>query len=142
MSYATLQQLTDRYGEKLLLQLSDRATPPAGTVDADVVARTLADADAVIDGYLAGRYSLPLETTPALITDLAQAIAVYKLHRATASDKITEDYKDAIKMLRDIATGTIRLSVAGVEPATNSASGVQASDRDRDMTPDNMKGFF
>ena len=55
MTYATLDQLTDRYTERLLRQLTDRAAPPAGAIDAEVVDRALADTDAVIDGYLAGR---------------------------------------------------------------------------------------
>ena len=73
--YATLDQLTERFGERMLVQLTDRASPPAGTVDADVVARALADTAAVIDGYLAGRYVLPLAQTPPLLADLALAIA-------------------------------------------------------------------
>jgi phage gp36-like protein len=141
MPYCTQQQLIDRYGEKLLRQLTDRATPPAGTVDADVVNRALTDADAAIDGYLLGRYVLPLTTTPALLVDIAQAIAVYKLHGTAVPDKIAEDYKNALATLRLIAAGTVRLAVAGVEPAGNDATGVRTSDRPRDLTPDNLKGF-
>lgn len=142
MSYATKQQLIDRYGEEALIGLTDRAEPPAGVIDDDVLARALADADAVIDGYLAGRYALPLATTPALIVDLAQAIAIHKLHRQVVPEKIDADYKDALRMLRDIAGGVIRLSVAGVEPAASGASGVRTSDRVRDLTPDNLRGFI
>ena len=69
MGYVTQQQLVDRFGERLLLQVADRADPPAGTINADVVARALADTDAMIDGYLAGRYILPLAATPPLLTD-------------------------------------------------------------------------
>ena len=142
MTYASQSDLVERFGEPMLLDLSDRAVPPAGTIDADVVARALGDADAAIDGYLLGRYLLPLASPPPLLKDLAQAIAIYKLHRDTASDKVRKDYDDALKTLSQIASGTIRLNVAGVEPAASGASGVRTSDRPRDLTPDNMKGFI
>jgi phage gp36-like protein len=142
MSYASQQQLVDRYGEKLLRQLTDRATPPAGAIDAAVVDRALADTDAVINGYLQGRYVLPLAQTPELLADTAQSIAIYKLHGTAVADKIKDDYAQALATLRMIALGTVRLEVAGIEPAANDASGVRTSDRPRDMTPGNLKGFI
>lgn len=141
MSYASLDQLTERFGEKMLIQLTDRATPAAGAIDADVVARSLADTAAQIDGYLARRYRLPLAETPTSVTDLALTIAIYKLHRRNPDDKIKKDYDDALKALRDIAAGIIMLAVEGVEPPASSTSDVRVSDRDRVMTTDSMKGF-
>lgn len=142
MSYATQAELVERYGEPMLIVLTDREDPPADAIDADVVARALADADAAIDGYLAGRYALPLSSLPPLVRDLALAIAIYKLHRDTASDKIRKDYEDALAQLKQIAAGVVRLAVAGVEPASSGASGVRTTDRDRPLTPENMKGFI
>ncbi len=141
MSYTSLQQLTDRYGEKMLAQLTDRGAVFSGAIDAAVVDRALADTDALIDGYLAGRYLLPLAQTPPLLADLAQAIAIYKLHAKTAAEKITEDYQQALKVLRDIAAGVVRLAVAGVEPVSSGASGVRTNDRPRELTPDSLRGF-
>jgi phage gp36-like protein len=142
MSYASQSDLVERFGESMLIDLTDRADPPVGTIDASVVAKALEDADAMIDGYLLGRYALPLPTTPNLLNDLAKAIAVYKLHRDAVSEKIAADYKNAEKMLALIADGTIRLNVAGVEPASSGASGVRTTDRERPLTAENMKGFI
>ena len=142
MTYATQDDLVALYGDYMVRELTDRADPPAGAIDPAVVAHALDDADAVIDGYLKGRYALPLAETPRLVRDLAQAIAIYKLHRDTVSDKIRREYEDAIATLKQIGTGVVRLDVAGVEPASSGSSGVQFSDRPRDMTPDNMKGFI
>lgn len=142
MTYAVQADLVTRYGSYMMQELTDRADPPAGAIDAAVVSHALDDADAVIDGYLKGRYALPLAETPRLVRDLAQAIAIYKLHRDTVSEKIRREYEDAISQLKQIGTGVIRLDVAGVEPAASGASGVQFSDRPRDMTPDNMKGWI
>ena len=142
MSYASQQDLVERYGAVMLTDLTDRADPPSGSIDEAVVLRALADSDAMIDGYLKGRYALPLAVTPPALRDLGVAIAIYKLHRDTSSDKIRQDYVDACKTLLQIAAGTVRLDVAGVEPEASGASGVRISDRRRDLTPGNLRGFI
>ncbi|RJF70871.1 gp436 family protein [Rhodopseudomonas palustris] len=142
MSYTSQADLVERYGGAMLIDLTDRADPPVGAIDAAVVARALADTDAAIDGYLKSRYALPLPTVPPLLRDLAQAIAVYKLHRDTVSDKIKSDYVDALKTLNLISSGTVQLDVAGAEPAASGAHGVRITDRDRPLTADNLRGFI
>lgn len=142
MAYTTLQQLVARYGERLLLQVADRADPPAGSIDTGIVDQVLADTDAVIDGYLAGRYVLPLSAMPPQLASIAQSIAIYKLHAFSPEAKIEKEYDGAIADLVRIANGTIRLAVAGIEPTSSNASGVVAIDRDRDLTPENMTGFI
>jgi len=64
------------------------------------------------------------------------------MHRDTASDKIRQDYADALKTLTLISSGTIRLDVAGVEPASSGANGVRVTDRDRPLSNANLKGFI
>lgn len=142
MSYASLDQLVERHGERTLLQLTDRSTPPTGEIDTAAVDRALTDTDAVIDGYVAGRYALPLADTPPLLADLAQAIAIYKLHSFAPDPKIEQDYKDAIASLLRIAKGEIRLPLAGVEPESSGSSGVVVVDRERPFTEANLKGFI
>lgn len=142
MPYATQAQLSDRFGADLLVRLTDRGPLPTGEIDSDVVARALADADALIDGYLAARYQLPLATVPALVVDLALAIAVYKLHVFQPDPKIEADHKAALSTLRDIARGDIRLAVAGVEPVTSDGGGAVVTDRERPFTADKMTGFI
>lgn len=142
MPYTSLTQLTDRFGERVLIQITDRAEVATNAVDTDVVDRALADTDAVIDGYLAARYQLPLASTPVLIADLAQVIAIYKLHIYAPDPKIETDYKDAVKTLRDLSQGIVRLDVAGIEPETTGGSGAQMTDRERPLTAENMKGFI
>jgi phage gp36-like protein len=140
--YATQAQLIERYGERMLVDLSDRADPPAGAINAGVVARALADTDAVIDGYLAGRYALPLAATPPQLLDLALSIAIYKLHPSEPDPKIKADYEDAKKDLLKISTGVIRLPAAGIEPAAATSSGVETIDRERELSPESLKGFI
>jgi phage gp36-like protein len=142
VTYATLAQLTDRYGEEMLVRLTDRAALPTHAIDETVVNRALADADALIDGYLQGRYVLPLVATPPLLTDIALAITIWKLHVYKPDEKIEADYKAAEKQLAQIASGTIRLSVAGVEPADEGGGGAVVTDRERPFTPESLTGFI
>lgn len=142
MPYCSLQQLTDRAGEGRLIALTDRGAIPLGAIDEAVVDRALADTDAVIDGYLAGRYALPLAVTPALVSDVAQAIALWKLHTSEPEAKVKADYDAAMRTLREISQGIVQLNVGGVEPAASGDGGVQIVDRDREFTADNMRGFI
>lgn len=141
MPYATLATLTDRYGLATLVSLTDRGAVATGAVDTAVVNRALADADALIDGYLAARYVLPLASVPPLLASIAAAVAFWSLHIAAPDDKVRKDYDDALRQLRDIADGRLRLPVAGVEPAGTGGTGVTTTDRDRPMSADNMTGF-
>jgi len=142
MTYAILQQLTDRYGEQMLVMLTDRADVATGVVDEAVIDRALADTDAMIDGFLKGRYVLPIAETPPLLADIAQMIAIWKLHRHQPNEKIETDYKEAMSLLDRIGKGAVRLPVAGVEPATTGTSGARITDRERPLTAENLKGFI
>lgn len=141
MPYASPQQLIDRFGERLLVGLTDRGAVATGTIDAAVVARALADTDALIDGHLGRRFRLPIAAVPALLADLALEIAFYKLHVHTPDDKVAEDYKLARRTLEQIAAGTIALDLAGTEPATTGGGGARVTDRARPMTAETMKGW-
>ncbi len=140
--YTSLEQLQDRYGERMLILLTDRGEVATDAIDVDVITRALTDSDAMIDGFLKDRYVLPLSETPPLLADIAQMIAIWKLHRHSPDEKIEKDYKEALAFLDRIASGKVRLPVAGVEPTTTSTSGVRLTDRDRPLTASNLKGFI
>lgn len=114
MAYATQADMLARFGEDELIQLTDRADPPIGAIDAAVLAARLADADALIDGYLAGRYSLPLASTPAILTQYACDVARYLLYGNKMPEDVRDRYEDALRFLGRVADGRIGL---GVTPA-------------------------
>lgn len=143
MSFATLQQLIDRYGNAMLLDLTDRSDPPIGTIGTAVADRGLADATAVIEGYLAARYAVPLQTVPQILTDVCLKLWIWNLHLHTPTEKVKADYDQAMRLLRDIAKGDVRLpDITGAEPAASDGSGAVFTDRERDFTPETMKGFI
>ena len=126
----------------MLTTLSDRADPPVGAIDVSVVEQAIANSDAVIDGYLATRYALPMAEVPPQIAKIALQLTIYDLHIYQADPKIEQDYKDAMSMLKDIRDGKLRLPIAGVTPKQTGESGVRTTDRQRPMTEDNLKGFI
>jgi phage gp36-like protein len=142
VSYSTLQLLKDRYSERMLVEISDRGEAPTGQVDAALIGRAISDADALIDGYLAVRYRLPLAAVPRLVTDLSLRIAIYYAHAHVAEDKIRKDYEEALKTLRDIAAGLVKLDADGVEPAGSGGGEVLFNDPHRPLSADTMKGWI
>ena len=142
MPYTTQAELAARYGTELLVQLTDRAAVATGTIDADVVTRAIADADARIDAAVKLRYVLPLSPVPAVIGEISRRITIYTLHVFEPSEKIVRDYKDALADLDRIGKGTLQLDAAGVEPATTGGGGARVTDRERPFTADSMKGWI
>jgi len=143
VAYCDIAQLTARYGLPLLLQVSDRGASFPTEPDAALFARAIADAGAVIDGYLAGRYQLPLSAVPSLVIDLAQVISIYKAHSSVAGQKITDDYKDALRQLQAIATGTIVLTgVDGAEATGTESNEVLTNEPSRPLSADTMEGYI
>lgn len=142
MAYCTQSDLAERYGAQLLIDLTDRGETATGTVDADAVTRAISEADALIDGYVKGRYTLPFTTVPDPLPKLSREIAIYTLHVYEPNEKITRDYMQAIKTLEAIAKGAIILDADGVTPSETGAGGVRVNERTRPFTPDSMKGFI
>ncbi|QNG47422.1 gp436 family protein [Sphingobium yanoikuyae] len=142
MTYATLAMLVKRFGQRTLVELTDRSETPTGQIDTDLVDQELANTDAVINGRVGVRYRIPLNPVPEEVTDLALAIAIYKLNVFTPNDKFVKDYELALRTLEKIADGKVKLDAAGIEPASSGAEGVQFIDRERPLTPESLRGFI
>jgi phage gp36-like protein len=142
VSYTTLSALTDKFGEPMLVALTDRGELATNTVDLDVINRAITDAAAMIDGYVSVRYALPMLEVPDLIGRLALAIAIYDLHVSSPDDKIKNDYEAALKTLMQISSGAVRLPIDGKPAAETGGSGARVTDRQRPMTAESLKGFI
>ena len=114
MPYATPDDMTTRYSERELIELTVRDNT-AATVDLAVLDRALLDADAEIDARLQTRYTLPLPTVPRLLVNIACDIARYRLYDDRATDQVTRRYEDAVRLLDKIGKGDISL---GLDAAT------------------------
>ena len=78
MSYATVQDVINRYPNRDLVQLTNE-DPAATTVNDAPITQALADASAEIDGYIEGRFTLPLADPPAVLNRLTTDIAMYRM---------------------------------------------------------------
>lgn len=142
MSYCTQQDLIDRFGETELIQLTDRPDPDTGAVTGAIVGAVLdqaiSDADAEINGWLAGRYQLPLATTPEVLRRIGCDIARYNLYGNSVPDPVRRRYEDAVKFLVQVGKGAVSLGIdpagqAGTDralPDMQSAAGVFGRDHD------------
>lgn len=129
MAYCTQEDLVNQIEEALLKQLTDDAG--ADEIDEDIVARAIADADATIDSYCQGRYSVPLSPVPEKIRELSVDIAVYNLYsrRGRVVPEVRKDrHQAAVRFLERVAEGKIALGAATPAPANteNSATVVSA----------------
>ena len=113
MSYATQQDMVDRFGEVEVINLTDRADPPAGVIDADVLARALDDAADEIDAYVGNRHPLPLVSVPRVLVRVACDVTRYRLSDdcGVLTEEVEYRYKDAVRFLRDISAGRVSLGV-------------------------------
>ena len=103
MPYVTATDLSNRIGEGELIRLADRDGD--GVADTGVIDAAIAEADGVIDGYLAGRYDLSLSSVPVVLTSIAADLAFYALYPWDTPDDIRNRRLDAIRMLEKIAEG-------------------------------------
>jgi phage gp36-like protein len=142
MSYATPQDIINRYSSQDLVQLTNE-DPAASAVNATVLQQALDDASAEIDGYLGARFVLPLADPPSVLARLACDIAMYRVQSLRPIHDLADArkrYDDAIAMLTRVAAGELTLGIAadGREPA----SGVEPADGPaRTFSRKSMKGF-
>lgn len=129
MPYATAQDMIDRFGQQEMIELTDRAN--LGAIDAIVLGRALADADAEINGYLASRYALPLASVPPVLVAKASDMARYYLYDVRVSEAVKARYDDAVKYLQSLAKGLVSLGLDPVDVPVADAGGVQITANDR-----------
>lgn len=119
MPYVTLDTLVGRFGEQLLIRLTDDRN--LGAVDQEKVDRATAAANGSIDGYLRERYTLPLPEVPPELATAAEDLAMERVYAGNPERETPKDVKDraaaAMTWLRDIKKGLATLSVATLPPA-------------------------
>ncbi len=109
------------FGAREVLDLADRDLD--GVADAGVVDAAIADADDLINSYLRSRFALPLVEVPGLIKKCARFIVRYALSEDHATDRIREDYKQALKWLSEARDGKMDIGITASGDAVESVSG-------------------
>ncbi|MBP0439438.1 gp436 family protein [Tianweitania sediminis] len=144
MTYATKQDLIDRFGSTELEQLTDRVNRPPSTIDDVTLERALTDASALADGYLRKVVALPLQDVPPVLVKKVADIARYYLH-GKAADKegpVLRAYNEAVSWLKDVARGLIELSgpAGGADPQPAGGGQIRTSAPNRTFTRDSLRG--
>ncbi len=103
------------------------------------IGEALTDADQMVDGYLAGRYTLPFDPVPTLLRRVGADIARYLLHEDRATEDIQRRYTDAVKLLAGLRKGEVTLGVDDPSPAT--AGAPEISTPGRVFTRDTLADF-
>ena len=108
-AYATPDDLITMFGEPQMRAMSDIDEVAAGEVVVQRLQRALETATGEVDGYLTGRYALPLATVPSVVRTHVLCLARYHLMGASPDDKATADRKAAMGFFERVASGAIPL---------------------------------
>ncbi len=118
MTYATLTDMQNRFSQQELIDISDRDGTQGGIVSS-VIEQALTDATNKINGYLSGRYSLPLNPVPEVLTRTCCDLARYDLYDTDPSDHIQKRQADAVRFLEKLAKGEVTLGLPNDDEATS-----------------------
>lgn len=111
MEYCTIEDIETQTSTPTLIQLT--SDDGQEVVNRVVALEAVLYSSTLIDGYLRGRYSLPLNTHFPLLRILAIDLSIYRLYARRMRNEMPEvietAYKNAISTLRDIQKGVISL---------------------------------
>ena len=113
--YCQLEDIQKQVYQDTLIQLTD--DNQTGEINPDVIDEAIMYSSILIDGYLRGRYILPLSQTPAIISIIAVDLCIFRLYSrrfdTNMPETVKEKYAHSIKMLEQIQKGKLLL---GIEP--------------------------
>ncbi|MDB1109714.1 gp436 family protein [Pseudomonas extremaustralis] len=123
MPYVTLDDLVKRFGRDEILDIAPDET--GDEINVETVNRACEDAAGEIDSSLsAGGYKLPLASVPPVVTAYACDIARYRMYDDRATEQVNKRYDDAIRFLRQVANGGLKLGAPKVDDEVTSAGEV------------------
>lgn len=122
MTYITRDDLAAAVSMAELVQLTNDFMGDYGMEEPDwnIADRAIVYACELVNGYISGRYTLPLVPVPAILPQLATDIARHWLHtrRINGSDfpkPVQSGYDNAIKFLELIRDGKVHLGVRDID---------------------------
>ncbi|TXI34362.1 MAG: DUF1320 domain-containing protein [Aquipseudomonas alcaligenes] len=120
MHYCTRADIGKAIPELTLTQLSND-DPTAELPDESVVEDGVRQAEELVDGYLRGRYDLPLDPVPSVLRDAVVYLTRHWLYQRRPEGAIPEAVKDSrkdtLKLLESIRDGVVTLGMPTGEAA-------------------------
>lgn len=134
--YASTANLEERLGKSFAAIYRDDPEPPAAD---------LAAAAAEVDGYLAGRYTVPVtaEGAQTLLNDWTLTLAEERAYARGSAipEKVTRRVDIVRKLLRDASSGTFRLPAEAPESETGFGAALIAECDPPVFGRDHMEGY-
>jgi phage gp36-like protein len=99
-----------------------------------------------IDGFLRGRFELPLQTVPELIKDYSNDISIYYIyehrHKIEMAESLVTRFKDVTKNLMEIQKGNINPGIPE-KPDNSAAVNIKTdkSSKNKIFTDDYLEDF-
>ena len=142
MAYSTLTDLKKLIPETAIIQLTDDEN--VGSVNQARVDEAIAQADAVIDSYCGGRYTVPFATVPDIVNKMSVDEAIYNLYSRKVEEippTRIDRHKDVIRQLEAISSG--KITIGEPDADVPEAGGVQTNTTadDRIFTKDTLANF-
>lgn len=120
MRYCTRADIGNAIPEITLIQLSND-DPAAEQPNENVIGDGVRQAEELVDGYLRGRYNLPLDPVPTVLRDAVVYLARHWLYQrrpeGVLPDPVKDSRKDTIKLLEHIRDGVVTLGMSTGEAA-------------------------
>ncbi|MGH8350845.1 MAG: gp436 family protein [Pseudomonas sp.] len=120
MRYCTRADIGNAIPEITLIQLSND-DPAAMSPNESVIEDGVRQAEELVDGYLRGRYNLPLDPVPTVLRDAVVYLARHWLYQrrpeGALPDAVKDSRKDTIKLLESIRDGVVTLGMPSGQAA-------------------------
>lgn len=139
--YCTQGDILDAMDESDVILYTD--DDDTGGINTDAVAKAITGASALIDARIGAKYTVPLAPIPEIIKETACDIALYKIssRRGQAPEEYRNKYTDAVKFLKDLASGNSVIPDATPATSTVSADSVVFTSDTRMFSRDKLKGW-
>ena len=144
MAYSTQTDIEKMLPASDVVDLTD--DEGTGAQVAARVSEAITQADAEIDSYCGGRFTVPFTTVPDIVKKCSVDIAIYNLYSRRVEsipDTRSERYRNAIRQLEGIAKGIISIGEDPEPTASTGASYAECNktESDRIFTMTKMRGF-
>lgn len=134
MFYCTAEDIEIQIGKEPLIQLTNDNCEQ-NTIDTVVCEEAILYSSTLIDGYLRGRYNLPLNTQFPLLRVVAMDLSIYRLYSRRIMTEIPEvvcdAYKNATKTLENLQKGIITLETQDNQTLQNGEYKTNKTELDR-----------
>ncbi|MEZ1436971.1 gp436 family protein [Pseudomonas sp. SAR267] len=143
MRYCNRLDIGNSIPELTLRQLSND-DPAAEQPNESVIEDGVRQAEELVDGYLRGRYVLPLDPVPTVLRDAVVYLTRHWLYQrrpeGIVPDAVKDSRKDTIKLLESIRDGVVTLGMPTGQAAPEPGE-MRVRSRRKQFTDDMWKGY-